>query len=54
MSSSPQTTILGAAILAGVTRNVSQRSADDLVRETAQFTDLVADATVLPLTYSNC
>jgi SAV_6107-like HEPN len=33
-----------AAILAGVTRNVSQRSADDLVREAAQFTDLVAEA----------
>jgi hypothetical protein len=33
-----------AAILAGVTRNVSQRAADDLVREAAQFTDLVAEA----------
>lgn len=33
-----------AAILAGVTRQVSHRSADDLVRQTAQFTDLVAEA----------
>jgi hypothetical protein len=33
-----------AAILAGVTRNVTQRAADDLVREAAQFTDLVAAA----------
>ncbi|HEX4701269.1 MAG TPA: SAV_6107 family HEPN domain-containing protein [Pseudonocardiaceae bacterium] len=33
-----------AAILAGVTRNVTQRAADDLVREAAHFTDLVADA----------
>jgi SAV_6107-like HEPN len=33
-----------AAILAGVTRNVSQRAADDLIREAAQFTDLVAEA----------
>lgn len=33
-----------AAILAGVTRHVSQRTADDLVRQAAQFTDLVADA----------
>ncbi|HEX3650438.1 MAG TPA: SAV_6107 family HEPN domain-containing protein [Pseudonocardiaceae bacterium] len=31
-----------AAILAGVTRRVTQRSADDLVRQAAQFTDLVA------------
>jgi hypothetical protein len=33
-----------AAILAGMTREISQRSADDLVRQAAQFTDLVADA----------
>jgi hypothetical protein len=33
-----------AAIQAGVTRNVTQRAADDLVREAAQFTDLVAEA----------
>jgi hypothetical protein len=33
-----------AAIIAGVTRHVSQRTADDLVRQAAQFTDLVADA----------
>lgn len=33
-----------AAIQAGVTRNVSHRAADDLVRQTAQFTDLVAEA----------
>lgn len=33
-----------AAILAGVTRNVTQRAADDLVREAAHFTDLVAEA----------
>jgi HEPN superfamily protein len=31
-----------AVILAGVTRHVTQRSADDLVRQAAQFTDLVA------------
>ena len=33
-----------AALLAGVTRNVTQRAADDLVREAAHFTDLVAEA----------
>ena len=33
-----------AAVLAGITRNVTQRTADDLVRQAAQFTDLVADA----------
>jgi hypothetical protein len=33
-----------AAIQAGVTRNVTQRAADDLVREAAHFTDLVAEA----------
>lgn len=33
-----------AAIVAGVTRNVSHRTADDLVRQTAQFIDLVAEA----------
>lgn len=33
-----------AAIVAGVTRNVSHRAADDLVRQTAQFIDLVAEA----------
>ena len=33
-----------AAILAGVTRHVSDRTADDLVRQAAQFTDLIADA----------
>jgi hypothetical protein len=33
-----------AAILAGMTRNVSHRTADDLVRQAAQFTDLIADA----------
>jgi hypothetical protein len=33
-----------AAILAGMTREISQRAADDLVRQAAQFTDLVADA----------
>jgi hypothetical protein len=27
-----------------VTRNVTQRAADDLVREAAHFTDLVAEA----------
>ncbi|HEX3786814.1 MAG TPA: SAV_6107 family HEPN domain-containing protein [Pseudonocardiaceae bacterium] len=33
-----------AGVLAGVTRLVSQRSADDMVRQTEQFTDLVAEA----------
>ncbi|HEY3611369.1 MAG TPA: SAV_6107 family HEPN domain-containing protein [Pseudonocardiaceae bacterium] len=33
-----------AAIQAGVTRDVTQRAADDLVREAAHFTDLVAEA----------
>ncbi|HEX5401715.1 MAG TPA: SAV_6107 family HEPN domain-containing protein [Pseudonocardiaceae bacterium] len=33
-----------AAILAGVTRHVTQRTADDLVRQAAQFADLVAGA----------
>jgi hypothetical protein len=33
-----------AAILAGVTRHVTHRAADDLVRQTAQFIDLVAGA----------
>lgn len=33
-----------AAIVAGVSRPVSQRAADDLVREAARFADLVADA----------
>jgi hypothetical protein len=33
-----------AAILAGMTRHVTQRTADDLVRQAAQFADLVAGA----------
>lgn len=33
-----------AAILAGVTRDVGHRAADDLARQAAQFTDLVAEA----------
>jgi hypothetical protein len=33
-----------AAVQAGVTRSVTQRDADDLVRQASQFTDLVADA----------
>jgi hypothetical protein len=33
-----------AAILAGVTRHVTQRTADDLVRQAAQFADIVAGA----------
>lgn len=33
-----------AAILAGVTSHVSQRTADDLVRQAAQFADIVAGA----------
>jgi hypothetical protein len=35
---------LRAGILAGVTRGVSQRAADDLTRSAAQFTDLVTEA----------
>jgi hypothetical protein len=30
-----------AAVLAGITRQVTQRAADDLVRQAAQFTELV-------------
>jgi hypothetical protein len=33
-----------AAVQAGITRMVSQRAADDLVRQAAQFADLVGDA----------
>lgn len=33
-----------AAVQAGITRTVSQRAADDLVRQAAQFADLVSDA----------
>ncbi len=33
-----------AAIVAGVTRRVTDRAADDLVRQAAQFTDLIAEA----------